>query len=33
MDVELVPDNSLLKEFYGGSIFKKFKLWEDPVNS
>ena len=29
MDVELIPDNSLLKEFYGGSIFREFKLWED----
>ena len=29
MDAELVPDNSLLKEFYGGSIFKEFKLWEE----
>ena len=29
MDVELVPDNSLLMEFYGGSIFKEFKLWEE----
>jgi len=29
MDVELVPDNSLLMEFYGGSIFKEFKLWDE----
>ena len=29
MDAELVPDNSLLKEFYGGSIFKEFKLWDE----
>jgi uridine kinase len=32
MDMELVPDNSLLKEFYGGSIFKKFKLWGDKAS-
>jgi uridine kinase len=29
MDMELIPDNSLLKEFCGGSIFKEFKLWEE----
>ncbi|MDX9865401.1 MAG: TGS domain-containing protein [Anaerolineaceae bacterium] len=32
MDMELVPDNSLLKEFYGGSIFKEFKLWGDSTS-
>lgn len=29
MDVDLIPDNSLLREFYGGSILKEFKLWEE----
>lgn len=32
MNVDLIPDNSLLMEFYGGSIFEKFKLWEDTTN-
>ncbi len=28
LDVELVPDNSILREFVGGSILKSFKLWQ-----
>jgi uridine kinase len=24
---ELIPDNSILREFIGGSILKEFKLW------
>lgn len=28
IDEELIPDNSLLREFIGGSILKGFKLWE-----
>ncbi len=28
LDPELVPDNSLVREFTGGSILKEFKLWE-----
>ena len=28
VDPELVPDNSLLREFIGGSILAEFKLWE-----
>jgi len=27
MEVDLIPDNSILREFIGGSIFKDFKLW------
>jgi uridine kinase len=27
LDSELVPDNSILREFTGGSIIKDFKLW------
>jgi uridine kinase len=30
LDAELIPDNSLLREFIGGSILKDFKLWENP---
>lgn len=28
---ELIPDNSILREFIGGSILKEFKLW-NPIN-
>lgn len=27
-----VPDNSILREFIGGSILKEFKLWENPAD-
>lgn len=28
LDVELIPDNSIIREFIGGSILKEFRLWE-----
>jgi uridine kinase len=28
LDTDLIPDNSLLREFLGGSILSEFKLWE-----
>ncbi|MCK5345999.1 MAG: nucleoside kinase, partial [Candidatus Heimdallarchaeota archaeon] len=28
LDAELIPDNSLLREFIGGSILKGFKIWQ-----
>jgi uridine kinase len=28
VDVNLIPDNSLLREFVGGSILSEFKLWD-----
>jgi len=28
IDTDLIPDNSLLREFLGGSILSEFKLWE-----
>ena len=28
IDEKLIPDNSLLREFIGGSILKGFTLWE-----
>jgi uridine kinase len=28
VDHDLIPDNSLLREFIGGSILKQFRLWE-----
>jgi len=27
IDTSLIPDNSILLEFMGGSILKEFKLW------
>jgi len=29
VDVDLIPDNSILREFLGESILKDFKLWEN----
>lgn len=29
IDADLIPDNSILREFVGGSILKHFKLWEN----
>lgn len=28
VDTDLIPDNSLLREFIGGSILSRFRLWE-----
>lgn len=28
LDTDMIPDNSILREFVGGSILKEFKLWE-----
>ena len=28
LDATLIPDNSLMREFIGGSILSDFKLWE-----
>jgi uridine kinase len=28
VDIELIPDNSIIREFIGGSILKEFRLWE-----
>jgi uridine kinase len=30
---DIIPDNSILREFIGGSILKEFKLWENPADS
>jgi uridine kinase len=27
LDIDMIPDNSILREFVGGSILKEFKLW------
>lgn len=29
IDTELIPDNSILREFLGGSILQQFKLWQN----
>ncbi len=31
VDKELIPDNSILQEFVGGSILKDFKVWGNPA--
>jgi uridine kinase len=33
LEKELVPDNSILREFTGGSIVKDFKLWKSTDNT
>lgn len=33
VDSSLIPDNSLLREFIGGSILRDFKLWENPSDT
>jgi len=32
LDTELIPDNSLLREFLGTSILKGFKIWKGQIN-
>jgi uridine kinase len=32
IDVDLIPENSIAREFLGGSILKNFKLWKDKSN-
>jgi uridine kinase len=29
LEADLIPDNSILREFIGGSILKQFKLWQN----
>jgi uridine kinase len=33
LDTNLIPDNSLIREFIGGSILKDFKLWKNHTNT
>jgi uridine kinase len=30
LNMELIPDNSILREFIGGSILKEFVPWQPP---
>jgi uridine kinase len=30
LDADLIPDNSIVREFIGGSILKEFKLFDHP---
>jgi uridine kinase len=30
IDPDLIPDNSILREFTGGSILREFKVWDSP---
>lgn len=31
LDMDLIPDNSILREFIGGSILRDFKIWRRPI--
>ncbi len=31
LESDLIPDNSILREFIGGSILQEFKLWQTPT--
>jgi uridine kinase len=31
LDLEMIPDNSILKEFIGSSILRDFRLWQNQV--
>lgn len=31
VDVDLIPDNSVIREFIGGSILKEFRLWDRKI--
>jgi uridine kinase len=31
LDMDLIPDNSILREFIGGSILREFKIWRRPA--
>ena len=31
LEADLIPDNSILREFISGSILKQFKLWQNPA--
>jgi uridine kinase len=33
LDVELIPDNSIEREFIGGSILKQFQLWDRKIQT
>ena len=33
LDADIVPDDSILREFVGGSILKHFTLWRPPASS
>ena len=32
LDLDLIPDNSIIREFVGGSILKDFRLWEKSLD-
>ncbi|MBE0699321.1 MAG: nucleoside kinase, partial [Anaerolineaceae bacterium] len=33
LDIDLIPDNSIIREFLGGSILKEFKLWDRKIQA
>ena len=32
LDLDLVPDNSIVREFIGGSILSEFRLWDRQID-
>ncbi len=32
LEIDLIPDNSILREFVGNSILREFKLWQNHIN-
>jgi uridine kinase len=32
LDIDLIPENSIVREFLGGSILKEFTLWQGKTN-
>lgn len=30
-DIDIIPDNSIMREFLGGSVLKEFKLWKSKI--
>ena len=33
LDVDLIPDNSIIREFIGGSILREFRLWDRKIQA
>lgn len=33
LDIELIPDNSIVREFIGGSILREFRLWDRKIQA
>jgi uridine kinase len=33
LDIDLIPDNSIIREFIGGSILREFRLWDRKIQA